>query len=260
MRTGLSDLLKYKDLLMVFVWREFNLRYKQSIFGVLWALVQPLSMMLLFTFIFTYVMPSRVSRYPYPVFFYSALLPWTFFASSLNYAMPSLVNHYNLITKIYFPREILPLSGVALSLIDLIISASLLLLLLVIYQIPFTIQILWVFPLVLLLVLFTVTMALVLSALNVYYRDVNLAIHFLMQLWFFATPVFYSVDSVPAWIKTLLFLNPLTFIVENMRRCLIEGRSVVWWQYASMLAFVAGTSLAGYKVFKNTEKRFADVI
>ena len=101
----LNNLSKYEDLFLVFIWREFSLRYRQSVFGILWALVQPLSMMLLFTFVFTFIMPVAVSNYPYPLFFYSAILPWTFFSSSLNYAIPSLVSHYNLITKIYFPKE-----------------------------------------------------------------------------------------------------------------------------------------------------------
>src|SRR5208282_1998144 len=98
----LKGLFEYRDLFLVFIWREFSLRYQLSVFGVLWAIIQPVSMMLLFSLVFTYVMPSRVSQYPYPVFFYAAILPWTFFSASLNYAIPSLVSHYNLITKIYF--------------------------------------------------------------------------------------------------------------------------------------------------------------
>ncbi|MDL1972836.1 MAG: ABC transporter permease, partial [Deltaproteobacteria bacterium] len=108
----------YRDLFLIFIWREFSIRYRQSIIGVLWAILQPLSMMLLFTFIFTYIMPMHITDYPYVLFFYAGLLPWSFFSSSLNYAIPSLTNHYNLITKIYFPREILPLSGVAVAFID----------------------------------------------------------------------------------------------------------------------------------------------
>lgn len=260
MRSELRNLFKYRDLFLVFVWREFSLRYRQSLVGILWAVIQPLSMMLLFTFVFTRVVPFTVSRYPYPVFFYSALLPWSFFSSSMNYSIPSLVGHYNLITKIYFPREILPLSGVAVAFIDFIIALLFFIALLLIYNIPFTLQCLWFLPLSFLLMLFTISMALVLSALNVYYRDVNLAIHFVIQLWFFATPIFYSLDNVPDRLKILLFLNPLTFIVENMRRCMVEGHSTIWWQYLIMMVFVIALSFACFRFFKITEKRFADVI
>ena len=116
-------LKSYRDLFLVFIWREFSIRYRQSMIGVLWAILQPLSMMLLFTFVFTYISPVKFSNYPYVLFLYSALLPWSFFSSSINYAVPSLVNHYNLVTKIYFPREILPLSGVVVAIIDFFIAS-----------------------------------------------------------------------------------------------------------------------------------------
>ena len=255
-----KHLLKYKDLFLVFIWREFSIRYRQSLIGFLWAVIQPLSLMLLFTFVFTYLMPVKVSDYPYSVFFYSALLPWSFFSSSLNYAVPSLTGHYNLITKIYFPREIIPLSGIAVAFIDFIIAAFVFAGMLLIYRIPFTIYSLWFFPLFLLLLLFTAGMSLVLSALNVYYRDVNLAINFLIQLWFFATPIFYSADALPDKFKIILFLNPLAFVIENIRKCVLRGSPVIWWHYLLMLTLISAIAFLSYKLFKSTEKRFADVI
>lgn len=260
MGPNLSHLIKYKDLFLVFVWREFSIRYKQSIFGILWAFIQPLSMMFLFTFVFTYVMPVKVANYPYAIFFYSALLPWTFFSSSLNSSIPSLVGYYNLITKIYFPREILPLSGIAVAFIDFVVASSLFVVLMVYYKIPLSFNMFWFPFLLILLLLFTIAMSLILSALNVYYRDVGLAINFLMQLWFFASPIFYSIDKVPERIKPILFINPLAFIIENMRRCLVEGRAVIWWQYLTMFTFIAAISLLSYRFFKVTERKFADVI
>jgi lipopolysaccharide transport system permease protein len=251
---------RYRDLFLVFIWREFSIRYRQSVFGVLWAIVQPLSMMLLFTFVFTFIMPVPVSPYPYPLFFYAALLPWTFFASSLNYAIPSLVSHYNLITKIYFPKEVLPLAGVAVAFIDLLVATILFFALAAFYGTRLSMNAFWFLPLTSLLVMFTVSMSLILSALNVYYRDVKLAINFLIQIWFFATPVFYSIDRVPAKFKIILFLNPLTFVIENMRRCLNEGRAVVLWQFFLMLAWNLALLALCYRFFRTTEKRFADVI
>ncbi len=260
MREEIKNLFDFKDLFLIFVWREFNIRYRQSILGILWAAIQPISMMLLFTFVFTKIMPVHISQYPYPVFLYSALLPWSFFAASLNYAIPSLVTNYTLITKIYFPREILPLSGIAIAVVDFCIAALFLILLMIYYKTPFTLTTLWVIPLFFILFLFTIAVCLFLSALNVYYRDVNLAIGFVIQLWFFGTPIFYSIDRVPWHLKLLLFLNPLVFIIENMRRCLLERRSPILWQYIIMLIFVCIISSLSYRFFKSTEKKFADVI
>ncbi len=253
-------LKNYKHLFLIFIWREFSIRYKQSFIGVLWAMLQPLSMMLLFTFVFTYVMPIKITDYPYMLFFYSGLLPWSFFSSALNYSIPSLTNHYNLITKIYFPREILPFSGIAVAFIDFLIASLIYVLFIIIFKIKITLQIFWFLPLLFLLFVFIISVSLVLSALNVYYRDVKLATGFLIQLWFFATPVFYSIDKLSVKLKLILFLNPLTFIVENMRRCVIEGRGVIFWQYLIMLFFVLTLLYLSYKIFIHTEKRFADVI
>ncbi len=253
-------LKNYKHLFLIFVWREFSIRYKQSLIGVLWAILQPLSMMLLFTFVFTYIMPVKITDYPYMLFFYSGLLPWSFFSSALNYSIPSLTNHYNLITKIYFPREILPFSGIAVAFIDFLIASLVYVLFIIIFKAKITLQVFWLLPLLFLLFIFTVSVSLVLSALNVYYRDVKLATGFLIQLWFFATPVFYSIDKLPIKLKLILFFNPLTFIIENMRRCVIEGRGIVFWQYLIMLFFVLTLLYLSYKIFIHTEKRFADVI
>lgn len=255
-----SRLQGYRDLFIIFIWREFSIRYKQSILGILWAILQPLSMMLLFTFVFTYIMPTKITNYPYVLFFYSSLLPWTFFSSSLNYAIPSLTNHYNLITKVYFPREILPLSNVLVAFIDFIFASLVYILLLMFFKAHISSNVLWFLPLFLLLFLFTTSLAFVLSALNVYYRDVKLATTFFIQLLFFASPVFYSIDKLSLKMKLILFLNPLTFIIENMRRCVIESRGIVIWQFAIVTVFVIVLYHFSYKFFLITERKFADVI
>jgi len=255
--TRLKD---YRDLLLVFIWREFTIRYKQSFIGILWAVLQPLSMMLLFTFVFTYIKPVKFSNYPYVLFLYSALLPWSFFSSSINYAVPSLTNHYNLITKIYFPREILPLSGVVVAVIDFLIASLVYIALLIVFKAEITWNVFWFVPLFLILVMFASSICLIFSALNVYYRDVKLATGFVIQLWFFATPIFYSIDKISLKLKLILFLNPLTFIIENMRRCVIEGRGVILWQFVLVLSIVVLLFVLAYRFFLITEKKFADVI
>lgn len=253
-------LYQYKDLFLIFIWREFTIRYRQSIFGILWAILQPLSMMALFTFIFSYILKLKVAEYPHTVFFYSGLLPWVFFSSSLNYSIPSLTNHYGLITKIYFPREILPLSGIFVAFIDYLIAGLVFAAILMAYKIHITWNIFWVIPLFALLFFFTISVSLFLASLNVYYRDVKLATAFIVQLWFFASPVMYSIDQLPMKFKIILFFNPLTFIIENMRRCIIEAREVVLWQLIFVSIIISIFYYLSYKFFIKTERAFADVI
>ncbi len=256
----ISRLLPYKELLYILIWKEFSVRYKNSILGALWALLQPLSLMLLFTFIFTYVLKLKVGDYPRPVFFYSALLPWMFFASSWDYSINSIVFNRELVTKIYFPREILPLSGIAVAFIDMMISSILFALMMIFFKIQVSFAILWIIPLMFLLLLFTLSMSLIISSLNVYYTDVGLISKFILQLLFFASPILYSIDKLSLELKLLVFLNPMTFIIENIRRCLLEGRNVTLWQLAFSSALVLILFYISSKLFTKMEKNFADVI
>jgi lipopolysaccharide transport system permease protein len=253
-------LYAYKDLLLVFIWREFLIRYKQTAIGVLWAILQPVSLMLLFTFIFGVVLQTTQKDYPFTLFYFAGVLPWTFFAGATNFSVTSLSGNFNLVTKIYFPREIIPLSGVAINFIDYLIGLTVYFLLLLAYQIPLTWNILWLIPLLAMLVLYTVSFSLLLAALNVYYRDVKLATTFLIQFLFFATPVIYSIDAVDNRWKFLLFLNPLTFIVENMRRVTIEGRGLILWQMGAEMVGIIVLYLLIYRIFIRIERAFADVI
>jgi ABC-type polysaccharide/polyol phosphate export permease len=253
-------IIKYRELLLILTWREFSIRYKYSIIGALWSVVQPITMMLLFLFIYSYVLHVKVSEYPPMLFYYMGLMPWVFFSSSLNYSIPSLTNHYQLITKIYFPRELLPLSGILVALADFLIASVLFIIFLLFYDIKLTINVLWFFPLMLQLMFFTVFVSIFLAGLNVYYRDIKLAASFLLQLWFFASPVMYSIDQLDLKIKLILFLNPLTFIIENMRRCVLEGRAVVLWQFAFVSVVTLIFSVIIYRFFVKIERSFSDVI
>jgi len=255
-----SRLYDYKDLLLVFIWRELLIRYKQTAIGVLWAILQPVSLMLLFTFIFGVVLQTTQKSYPYALFYFAGVLPWTFFSGATNFAVTSLSGNFNLVTKIYFPREIIPLSGVAINFVDYLIGLAVYFLLLIFYGVPLTWNFLWLIPLMIMLVMYTISVSLLLSALNVYYRDVKLASTFLLQFLFFATPVIYSVDAVENRWKILLFLNPLTFIVENMRRVTIEGRGIIFWQMAAEMAGILLLYFFVYRVFTRIERAFADVI
>lgn len=256
----ISRLLPYKDLIYILIWREFNVRYRNSVLGVLWAVLQPLSLMLLFTFVFTYIMNVKIGDYPRPVFFYSALLPWTFFASSINYSINSLSSNSALITRIYFPREILPLSGIALAFIDMLIASLLFVAMMMYFQIQITLAALWVFPLVMLLLIFTISVSLIFASLNVYYKDVELLSKFVLQLIFFGSPIIYSIDNLSLKFKLLLFLNPLTFIIENIRRCILEGRHVVLWQLVFTLTLAIILFYVAQKIYTKLEREFADVV
>lgn len=255
-----NRLYQFKDLFYILIWRELLIRYKQTAIGVLWALIQPLSMMLLFVLVFGIILNVETNGIPKALFYFSGLIPWTFFSSSVNASISSLVAHRNLITKIYFPRELLIFSRIIVFLADFIVSFVLLLVLIIIYKIPFSPQMFWAIPLSALILLFTVAVGLILSTINVYYRDVALASGFLIRLWFFATPVFYSIDRLPTKTKWFLFLNPLTYLVENLRRVLIEGRGIILWQLAIESIFILCLFIASYRMFIRLERSFADVI
>ena len=260
------NLWHYRDLLFTLTAHRIKVRYKQSALGLAWAVLQPLSLMLIYTVMFSYIarMPSDGS--PYAVFAYAALLPWTTFATALGNATNGLVSHAGLITKVYFPREILPLSYVISSLVDFAIASVVLGGLLMYYRIPLTINALYALPIVLAMMVFALAVALVLSVLQVRFRDIGVALPLLIQIWMFATPIIYPLSSVtnsarlPAEAKLLYGLNPMVGIIENFRRVVLQGLTP---DYAS-LALSVGVSLVllplSYAFFKQTEATMADVI
>jgi len=251
---------KYKDLLAVFAWREFIIRYKQTFFGISWALFQPLSMMLLFVFVFGYILEIDSSGIPYPLFFLSGLLPWTLFSNSTNYSIPSLTNHYSLITKIYFPREIIPLSGIMVFFVDFIISFIMYIGLMVFYGYAITIKFLFLIPIVMLMLIFIISVGLCLSSLNVYYRDVKLASAFIIQILFFISPVFYTVNNLSFKLKFIIYINPMTFIIESFRNLTIKGTFPDPLLFLFVSIFILIFFIFSYRLFVRMEKAFADVI
>ena len=165
-----------------------------------------------------------------------------------------------MITKIYFPREIIILSRISVFLIDYIIASFLMFSMIIFYKISFTVYMLWIFPLTFLLIMITFSLSMLLSSVNVYFRDVKLVSSFILRFWFFATPVFYSIDKVDIKIKLILFINPLTFIIENLRRVILEARNVIFWQFAIEFSVITLLFIFCYKFFIKMERSFADVI
>jgi ABC-type polysaccharide/polyol phosphate export permease len=257
---SLAELGRFRDLLWLWTQREVRVRYKQSLLGIAWAVLQPLALMAIFTLVFSRLLRVDTGDIPYPVFSYVALVPWTFFATSLAFGVASLVNNMNLVTKIYFPREILPLASVGAAFVDFLISAVLLAGLMLIYGVRPGWTALWVVPLLALQIALTIAVVLLGSALLVFFRDVRFVVPLLTQVWMYATPVVYPIELVPEQFQALYFLNPMAGIVDGYRRVLLEGQL----PRLDALALGAAVSLTllviGYLFFRRSEPVFADLI
>jgi len=256
----LRDLWIYRELLYFLTWRDVKVRYKQTLLGVLWAILQPLFLMLIFTLFFGKLAHIDSDGIPYALFAYAGLLPWNFFAAAVNTSGNSIVNSANLITKVYFPRMIVPMAAIGAALVDFAISFVVLGLLMLYYGIGLT-RFILVMPLfVLLLTLLTLGFGMWTAALNVKYRDVKFALPFVIQVWFFASPIIYPLSLMPPRWRWLLALNPMTGIIEGFRASLFGGRRFDW--LAILISSVIILVLLGYAVFmfKRMEKDFADII
>jgi lipopolysaccharide transport system permease protein len=256
----LSELWDYRELLYFLTWRDVKVRYKQTLLGAAWAIIQPVFTMLVFSLFFGKLAKVPSDGIPYPIFSFAALVPWTFFASGLAQSSNSLVGSSSLITKVYFPRLAVPISSVASGLVDFFLAFLVLVVMMLGYGIVPTIRILWI-PLFMLLALVTsLGVGLWLSALNVKYRDVRYAVPFLTQFWMFATPIAYSSSLLPDFWRTIYGLNPMVGVVESFRWALLNtstapGRTIAASSLAAMALLVSG---AFY--FRRMEKTFADVV
>lgn len=256
----LRRLGEYGDLLLTLSAHRINVRYRQTFLGVVWAVLQPVLMMLIFTGVFSTLARMPSDGVPYALFAYTALLPWTFFSTSLTNATGSLVTHTQLITKVYFPREILPLTYVVAGVFDLAIGAVVLGGLMAWYGVPVTAQIVHLAPVVLLLTAWIIAISLLLSAMQVRWRDVGVAMPLLVQLWMFASPVIYPLSVVPdAW-RGWYLLNPMAGIISAFRDVLLHGAQPdpVPLRYAAIVT--ACLLPAAYLVFKRAEATMADVV
>lgn len=256
----LAELWKYRELLYFLTWRDIRVRYKQTALGAAWAVLQPLLTMILFSVIFGYFARLPSQGIPYPIFTYTALLPWQLFAYALNQSSASLVSDKNLITKIYFPRLVIPLSSVVSAIFDFAIALPLWLVMMVIYRIPLTWRILTL-PIFVLYALVTATaVGLWLSALNVKYRDVRYTLPFLTQFWMYATPIAYSVTIVPEAWRWLYSLNPMVGVVEGFRWALLGTSNPLGSAFYISVLMVIILLIGGLVYFKRMEDSFADVV
>ncbi len=257
---------EYRELLYFMVWRDVKVRYKQTALGVIWVVLQPLLSTLVFTVIFGILLEVPSNGLPYPIFAYAGLLPWQYFAGSLTRTSTNLVDNANLITKVYFPRLTIPISGVLSGLVDFAVGSVLLAVLMAIYRVPLTPAVL-LLPFFLLLAMVTALgFGLWLSALNVRYRDVKQLVPFLIQLWMYLTPVIWPVTIIPEQFRPLLALNPMTGVVSGFRWALLGDASAVTGLQAPVALFVLSVLIAvavlvsGLFFFRSTERTFADII
>ena len=255
---------QYRELLYFFVWRDIKVRYKQTALGVVWVILQPLASMAIFTVLFGVLLNAPSGQVPYPLFAFAGLLPWNYFSSALTRSSSSVVTNANLVTKIYFPRIMIPLSSVISGLVDFCVSAVVLAVMMLLYGFPPTTSVL-LLPVFLLLAMVTsLGFGLWLSALNVRYRDVNYLAPFIVQIWMYLTPVVYATTLIPERFRFLLSLNPMTGVIEGFRWALL-GPGVTDTVLAPGLAAVSvGIALAvfltGLVYFRTTEKTFADIV
>lgn len=260
-RLGFRDLRevwKSRELLYFLTWRDVKVRYKQTAMGALWAIVQPLGMMLVLAVVFTLI-GGPTNGMPFFIFLYCGLLPWTFFAGAVSIGSLSLVANSNLISKVYFPRVLLPTATVGAGLVDMAIASVILVALTFYYRMPATWNLLMLPVFILIAVLLTLGVVLWLSALTVKYRDVRHVIPFALQIGFFCTPIIYPTSLVKEKWRWLLFFNPMTGIVEGMRSAL-SGRPFDWLSIGFSAVVTLGALVLSIVAFHRIEKSFADLI
>jgi lipopolysaccharide transport system permease protein len=257
---GLEELWRYRELFYFLAWRDVKIRYKQTALGVGWAILQPLLTMMVFTLLFGRLGNMPSDGIPYPVFYFAALLPWTYFATTLANAGNSLVLNANLLTKVYFPRIILPSAAAVSGLVDLAVGSILLGGLMAYYGLAPTWKLLLLVPLTGLLFFVTLAVGMVLAALNVKYRDVKYTLPFLTQFWLFVTPVIYPVSLVPERYRLFVALNPLSGVINGFRASLVPTAEVYWPLVGASTLVTAVLLILAVRYFVNTERSFADIV
>ncbi|HUT14816.1 MAG TPA: ABC transporter permease [Anaerolineae bacterium] len=256
----LRELWEYRELLYFLTWRDIKVRYKQTVLGAAWAIIQPFFTMVVFSLFFGSLANMPSDGIPYPIFSYAALVPWTFFAHGLSQSSNSLVGSANLIRKVYFPRLVVPIASVVSGVVDFVLAFVVLLGMMLYFGIVPTANVIWL-PLLLLLSFVTAMgVGLWLSAMNVQFRDVRYAVPFLTQFWLFATPIAYSSSLLPQPWRTLYGLNPMVGVVEGFRWALL-GTETAPGPVIIVSALVAvGLMVSGAFYFRRVEKTFADVV
>jgi lipopolysaccharide transport system permease protein len=256
-----AEIWRYRELLYFLTWRDIKVRYKQTVLGAAWAVLQPLLTMVVFTIFFGRLagLSSKTGGIPYPIYVYAGLLPWTFFANALSGSGSSLVGSSNLITKVYFPRLVIPLATVGAGLVDLAVSLVVLLVLMAFYGTALSWQLVLAPFFLAGIILAAAGVGSLLAALTVAYRDFRYVVPFMVQIWMFVTPVIYPLSIIPERWRWLLSLNPMAGLIEGFRSAFL-ARPLEWPHIGLSLAVSAFLFLIGAAYFRKVERSFADII
>ena len=255
----LRELWAYRELFLVLVARDIKVRYKQTVLGIAWAVIQPVTTMIIFSMVFGNFAKIPSDGFPYPVFVYAALLPWGLFSTAISTAGTSMVGSAHLVSKVYFPRVLIPISSVGASLVDFMISTAILFVLMWVFSISFSLKLLFLPLLLLILIANALGVGIFLSALTVSYRDFRYVIPFMIQIWMYITPVIYPLSLVPEKWQWLCYLNPMTGVIESFRAIFL-GTDMNVAALIISVVFASVLLVLSLVYFKRVEKRFADVI
>ena len=256
----IKEVWNFRELFYFFIWRDIKIRYKQTVLGALWAIIQPFFTMVVFTIFFGNFAKVPSEGIPYPVFSYSALVPWTFFSGALGSSGNSLIGNSNLLTKVYFPRFAIPASAALSGILDFFIASILLFGIMIYFQIPLSLDLLLWPVLVLPLIFLALGLGMILSSLNVKYRDIKYTIPFLIQLGLFVTPIIYPISILPEKYKLFIAINPVTGIIEAFRSTVIPNKQIDLWLLLYSVVVSLLIFLLGLMYFRKTEKEFADLV
>jgi lipopolysaccharide transport system permease protein len=261
---NLKDLWEYRELIYFLTWRDLKVRYKQTLLGFTWVILQPVINMVVFTILFGQLLKVPTDGIPYPIFSFAALLPWLYFAGSLSRSSTTLVGSANLISKVYFPRMVIPIAGVLSGLVDFLVSLIVLIGMMLFYKIMPTWNLLLLPVFLFLAMLTALGFGLWFSALNVRFRDVNHLVPFIIEIWKYATPVIYGATLIPERFRFLLGLNPMTGVVEGFRWAILGSKYVESFNPGPLFIISISITLvvliSGVIFFRNTERTFADII
>jgi lipopolysaccharide transport system permease protein len=255
------EIWRYRELLYFLTWRDVKVRYKQTALGAAWAIIQPFMTMIVFSLFFGRLagLGSKTGGVPYPIYVYAGLLPWTFFANAIASSGSSLVGSSNLITKVYFPRLVIPLAAVGAGLVDLAVSFTVLLAMMVFYHTPLSWHLVFVPFLLAGTILAATGVGAFLASLTVAYRDFQYVVPFMVQIWMFITPVIYPPSIVPERWRWVLNLNPMAGLIEGFRAAFL-ARPLEWAHLSVSLGIAVCLFFAGATYFRKVERRFADII
>jgi lipopolysaccharide transport system permease protein len=259
MRLDLAELWRFRELLLLLVWRDISVRYRQSLLGIGWAVFRPLVSTLIFTLVFSLLVRVQ-TEVPYPVFAFSAMIPWLYFSSALSAVTSSVTGHQALLTKVYFPRLVLPFAALGPGLVEVLIQLCIFIPIMWYFDIALSWHVLALPVFILLALLTAMAFGIWLTALNVKYRDIGMAVPFVIQIWMYLCPIVYPISLVPDRFQTLYALNPLVGVIEGFRWSLL-GTTAPNWEAIAISVLVMGTILlSGLYYFHRAESWFADII